>query len=869
MARATPMMDQYRRIKSQNEDCILLFRLGDFYEMFEGDAREASVLLSITLTSRNGTPMCGFPFHASQGYIGRLLKAGRKVAICEQVEDPALARGIVRREVVEVLSPGVIINPELLPDSDHNGIASIFGQEESGGVRLSLASLDVSTGDFGVRSLRREETVETLLNGLDDGGVREVLYPDSFAHSAPLSAVIEQTRSLRPDLPFRSRPAGEYGEPVTSAGLRDHFGVTSLDVFEIEDALSLRAAGQLLLYLRDSMKSDLSHIKWVRGEDRVAGLYIDNTTKKHLELALNEDGGEEGTLLSIIDGTKTAMGRRMLRGRLNNPSRDADEISRRLDRLQAFYDSPALLGDVQRELRGVLDVERILSKLAAGKGDARDLRGIGRSLQAILRVKERTAGEKTLHPVTSGIADFTALIDLIEGSIVEDPPPGVREGGFIREGCDSRLDEYRKAGSAGREWMNRYQAEEQEKHGIGSLKVRYNRIIGYYIEVTKPNLHLVPDNYIKKQTLVNAARFTTEKLERQETLIAEARDRQNQLELEIFERIREKVLDETSALYEAAGSVADLDVSCSLAQAARENGYVRPHILEENVLAVREGRHPVVERLVEEPFVGNDLELDDDERRIMILTGPNMSGKSTYLRQCALIIILAQMGGFVPAREARIGLVDRIFSRIGASDRLAKGQSTFLVEMIETARILHYATERSFIIMDEIGRGTSTYDGLSIAWAVLEYLERGKRGAKVLFATHYHEITALRSRHGVVNYTATVREWNNTVLFLRRIVPGSASKSYGIEVARMAGIPDQVIERAKAILSALEMKYGENLPLIDEPGDEEMQEAEPQYDLFPSPYEILLRELRELDIVNLTPLEALNILDRLKKSISF
>jgi DNA mismatch repair protein MutS len=483
----------------------------------------------------------------------------------------------------------------------------------------------------------------------------------------------------------------------------------------------------------------------------------------------------------------------------------------------------------------------------------------------------------------SGMADFSSLIDMIDRAIVEDPPMSIHDGRIIREGYDEELDRYRHANRENREWINRYQLSEQQRHGIGSLKVRYNKIIGYYIEVTKPNLHLIPSYYIKKQTLVNAERFTTEELEEHETLLMEAREKANTLEFELFERLRTELLEYTDQLYSAAESIARIDLCCSLAVAARENGYVRPEIVEENIIDIREGRHPVVEKLGEETFIANDLLLDDGERRIMILTGPNMAGKSTYLRQAALIIIMAHMGSFVPAREARIGVVDRVFSRIGASDRLIKGESTFLVEMIETSRILHYATKRSFIIMDEIGRGTSTYDGLSIAWAVLEHLLDESVGAKVLFATHYHEITGMKNRFGVINYNVTVKEWENSVIFLRKIVPGSASKSYGIEVARMAGIPDAVIERAKDILNSLENKYGGAIPLLigesdggrtaADTGEEEKakkrhDEAQ-QLDLFPSIYEIVLKELKQIDTESITPLEALNILDRLKKGLSF
>jgi DNA mismatch repair protein MutS len=543
-------------------------------------------------------------------------------------------------------------------------------------------------------------------------------------------------------------------------------------------------------------------------------------------------------------------------------------------------------------------MERILSKLSVGKGNARDMTGLKESLNRVHCLREELSETEIFQRETGELSDFTSLIQLIQSAIDDNPPLSLKEGGIIKTGFNAELDDFRKINRENREWINRYQKDQQESLSVSSLKVRYNKIIGYYIEVTKPNLHLVPGSYLKKQTLVNAERFTTEELEKHETQLMEARENSNNLELSLFDEIRVRVLACRDELYRASEIVAAIDVLSSLALVAQDNNYVPPVIVEDNVIDIQGGRHPVIEKLGEESFIENDLHLNEGDRRIMILTGPNMSGKSTFLRQSALIIIMAHMGSFVPARSATIGLVDRVFSRIGMADRLVKGESTFLVEMLETSRILHYATSRSFIIMDEIGRGTSTYDGLSIAWAVLEYLlESQLVGAKVVFATHYHEVTALSERHGVINYNATVSEWNNSVIFLRKIVPGSASKSYGIEVARMAGIPESIIERAKSILTGIETKYGTYTTLLVEEAATSQNESGGSYrpqnedvpvdggsaeksgmsgpkgeamqlPLFPSLYEVVVKELKNVDVNSITPLEALNILDRLKKSIS-
>jgi DNA mismatch repair protein MutS len=878
MAKQTPMMEQYSRIKRENHDAILLFRLGDFYEMFEKDAVYAASVLNITLTQRNGIPMCGFPHHAAHNYISRLLVEGQRIAICEQTEDPDQSRGIVRREVVEVISPGIILTPELLDNKSSNCIAALLCREQNRDLFVACASLDVSTGEFISSVFHGGDLLDQLLNEIEENGIREIIYPETITSLQGMGKTIDLLGRSREDVSLRPREDHLFDPADAAAVLRKHFSVPNTDAFELRDPLEVTACGSLLMFAKENVKQDLTHIGWIRGKRRDT-LVIDNATKKHLELTHNQsDGSAHGTLLSVLDRTQTPMGGRGLGKLLNSPYGNILHIRKRQDQVQQLHADGSTAKKLRGALSRIIDIERILSKLSVSKANGRDLIGLSTSLKAAAEIGIVLEEADHFEEEVAGLGDHDVIVEIIDRAVVEDPPPGIREGHIIRDGYHEKLDAFRRVGRENREWINRYQHEEQRRLGIGSLKVRYNRVIGYYIEVTKPNLGLVPEHYIKKQTLVNAERFTTEELERHETLLLEAREQSDLLEFEIFNEIRERILEHTDALFGTAKVIGLIDVCCSLAGAARENNYVRPDLVEENVIDIKEGRHPVVEVYGEEAFISNDLHLNAEDRRIMILTGPNMSGKSTFLRQSALIVIMAHMGSFVPAAQATIGLVDRVFSRIGATDRLIRGESTFLVEMIETSRILHYGTERSFIIMDEIGRGTSTYDGLSIAWAVLEYLLGETVGAKVLFATHYHEITALRDRHGIVNCNVTVKEWNDTVVFLRKIVPGSASKSYGIEVARMAGIPEKVIARAKAILDNLENKYGSTMPLLlgeqSDRGDKEDGIAEEytslsrQYDLFPSPFDILIGELRELDIDHLTPLEALNLLDRLKKSLS-
>ena len=888
ISKDTPMMKQYHSIKKNYKDSILLFRLGDFYEMFEEDALEASSILNITLTKRNKVKMCGFPYHAADSYISKLLKSGRRVAICEQIEDPKLAKGIVKRKVVEVLSPGIITKPELLNLNEKNSVMLLLPDESNEKISVGCSICDVSTGFFFSRYISsREDLLDELLNEIEGNQVREIIIPENYSNKAyKFSQVIGSIKQIRSEILIRNFSGYirsiQKGENI----LKEHFSVNSVDVFEFDSPLELISSATLLNYVKDNTGQRLEHIRWIEKRENQRYLIVDSSTRRHLELVENQStGAKSATLFGVLDYTKSAMGSRLLKWVIQNPIRDIEEIRNRQRRIEWFYENRETLDKIRSNLQNILDIERIISKISVGKANARDLIGLKNTLINANIILSYLSDIEIFNKFFEQDYDYKTVITLIDQSIVDEPPLSIKDGEIIKKGYKKKLDEYRSIREENREWINRYQVEQREKLGINNLRVRYNKVVGYYIEVTKSNLAKVPPTYIRKQTLVNTERFTTEELELHQARLMEAREMSNNLEYEIFVEVSKSILKSMDKLYKIAEYLAWIDLFQSLAMAAIINGYIKPEIIEENTIEIYGGRHPVIEKFTDVNFIDNDLFLNDSDRRIMILTGPNMSGKSTYLRQNALIILMAHIGSFVPATSARIGIVDRIFSRIGMSDRLVKGESTFLVEMIETSRILHYSTARSFVIMDEIGRGTSTFDGLSIAWSVLEYLlDPELSGCKVLFATHYHEITTLGDSYGVVNYNATVKDWDNKVIFLRKIVPGSASKSYGVEVARMAGLPESVVKRAKEILSNLENNYGSYISLlaeqeakaldekINQRGDsltqrKKIRDKDIQLGLFPSPYEIIVNELEKLDIDSITPLEALNILNRLKKSI--
>ena len=797
----TPMMQQYQSIRrSLPGDTILMYRLGDFFEMFFEDAKEASSLLNLALTKRGQTPMCGVPAQAADGYIAKLVNAGRRVAICDQVGDPQPGK-IVQREITQVISPGTIADLNLLDAKRNNYLAAIF---ERGGI-FGFAFADTSTGEFRLTELADLAALE-----------------DELARVAPAEVLLsdEQQASL-PAIPSAVLCDGYIFLP-DHAGftLRDHFKVQSLDGFGCaEMTAGTGAAGAILHYLKHQMRRQAGNLNTLSVYRNSGYLTVDAASQANLELVASR-GARNMSLLHALDRTITAMGGRLLRHWILHPLRELAPLVARQQTIADLLGDAFLLSKLREALRGIRDIERTLGRLSASSGNARDLQALKTSLEQIPELRNHLAAllesrrfgapecaaPSLATQIHAGIAEFPELAAELARALVDEPPIAIKEGGMIRDGFDPRLDELRAACREGKDWIAALQQQEIEATGIKSLKIRYTSVFGYFIEITKANLGSVPERYHRKQTTVNGERFITPELKEMEGKILGAEERSKSVEYELFVVLRERVLDELVPLQRTAAALAALDALGSLAETARMFGYCRPVLSEDLRLAIADGRHPVLDQsLAEEKFVPNDVELDGDTHRLHIITGPNMAGKSTYIRQVALIVLMAQIGSFVPAASAEIGLVDRIFTRVGANDDLSRGQSTFMVEMNETANILNNATERSLVILDEIGRGTSTFDGLSIAWSVAEYLHDAV-GARTLFATHYHELTDLEmTRPGVKNYNVAVREWNDQIIFLRKIVPGGADKSYGIQVARLAGLPGAVLERAKEILVNLEL----------------------------------------------------------------
>ena len=803
------MMQQYQSIRrTLPEGTLLLFRLGDFYELFFEDAKIAAPILNVALTKRNGMPMCGVPFHAAEGYVGRLIKAGHRVAICDQTSEPQPGR-IVERQISQIISPGTVSDIQLLESRQNNFLAAVgrtsAPAKQSSGVAskqlFGLALLDVSTGEFRV-------TEVNSLNALEDELARfspsEVLVPDSDPE-------------LLKKIPRASSYDGYTFElDQASYLLREQFCVQSLDGFGCSDMpVAIGAAGAIVHYLRHQLRRRTTHIRSLGvflSDQHVA---LDVVTQQNLELIRSRGAGEDSSLLTALDRTVTPMGGRLFRQWLLKPLRSQVEIRLRQEMIQQFLDQPFLLSAVRETLGNIRDVERTVGRLSQLSGNARDLSALRLSLESLPELKGHLAAiakavlaegeDLLLNRIASGIPELPELVELLSSALVEEPSALLKEGGMFREGYDASLDELRSASNRGKDWIAALQQREIERTGIRSLKVRFNSVFGYFIEVSNSNLSAVPTDYTRKQTTVNGERFITPELKEVESKILGADERSRALEYELFLRLRENILEYLPELQETARSISVLDVIAALAETARLFGYSRPIVTDEARICIRDGRHPVLDQNVtEEKFVPNDCLLDGIENRLLLVTGPNMAGKSTFIRQIALIVLMAQIGSFVPAAAAEIGLVDRIFTRVGASDDLSRGQSTFMVEMNETANIVNNATERSLVILDEIGRGTSTFDGLSIAWSVAEYLHDVLR-SRTLFATHYHEMTELAVIcQGVKNYNVAVREWNDQIIFLRKIQPGAADKSYGIQVARLAGLPDEVIERAKEILANLE-----------------------------------------------------------------
>ena len=781
------MMRQYLDIRRDlPPNTLLLFRLGDFYEMFFDDAREASSILNVALTKRGDTPMCGVPYHSARAYVAKLVEAGRRVAICDQVGDVVPGK-LVRREISRILSAGTL-DDFGLEENRHNYLAAVC----PGKTGTGLAWLDLTTGEFRLADIASPDLLASQLSRLQPS---EILVPDNADAPAELS------------VPPTPHDAFAFDQAQASDLLRDHFRVQSLDGFGCGPfPLGVRAAGALLHYVTRSLRRDAGHLCPPKPWNASDYVLLDPVAQANLELV--EARGAEGTSLrGAVDRTLTPMGARLLREWILHPLTDIAAITARQDLIAAFLDDAGRLAATRDILRDMRDMERAVSRLSLASGNARDLAALRASLALLPGLRKALAadGNSPLRAMAAGVRTFDELVSLLEAAVVDDPPPGLRDGGMIREGYNGDLDQLRRAGTEGRQWIAALQEREIARTGIKSLKVRYNSVFGYYIEVTKTNLASVPADYTRKQTTANAERFITPELKEMEGLILGGEERARALEAEIFAQLRGAVLSELVPLQEAARAVAEIDALAGLAETARTFRYVRPRLSESGRIMITDGRHPVLDQTMSAGrFVPNDTELDTEKHRLVILTGPNMAGKSTYIRQVALLVLLAQTGSFIPAADAEIGIIDRIFTRVGATDDLARGQSTFMVEMNETANILNNATARSLVILDEIGRGTSTFDGLSIAWSVAEYLH-DTTGCRTLFATHYHELTDLaRTRPGVANCNVAVREWNDDVIFLRKIVPGPADQSYGIQVARLAGLPAPILRRAREILENLE-----------------------------------------------------------------
>ena len=797
------MMAQYRRAKSEiDPGTILFFRLGDFYEMFFEDAVVASEILGIALTKRQGVPMCGVPFHAADSYLAKLIRAGKKVALCDQMEDPASAKGIVKREVTGIVTPGTVLVDSMLDASRPNYLAGLHRH----GKLFGLAMLDISTGDFWM-----EETSDPspLLDDLARYSPPQLVLPESLHAHPSFLAALRASGSFA----LAAREDWTFDPPTAEDGLCRHFGVQSLDGFGgVGHPAAVAAAGALLFYVSRDLRRNASHVRRIRFRAASDSMVLDESTLANLDVVSSRGTPRPDaptTLLKVLDVARTAMGSRLLRDWLVRPLRNLPAIVARHDAVETLVSNRRCLDSIRSVLGDVKDLERLLARLSSGSGNARDLRALSASLSRLPALLEALAPlpAPRLRELAAAIVPQDDLVAAVENAIVEEPPMAIKEGGLFRKGFNPELDELRAAAHDGKQWIAELQAREIERTGIKSLKIRFNNVFGYFIEITKSNLAQVPSDYVRKQTVVNAERFVTPELKETEHKILGAEDKSVALEYELFLGLREQVASRVAAIQQTAAAVAEIDVLAAFAERAVACRYVRPAMSADGPLVVRESRHPVVELLPESGrFVPNDVLLDNSENQLVIVTGPNMAGKSTFIRQVALLVVMAQIGSFVPASRAEIGVVDRVFTRVGAGDDIARGRSTFMVEMQETANILNNATPQSLVVLDEIGRGTSTFDGISIAWSVAEYLHNNPRvKAKTLFATHYHELTDIAlALPGVKNYNVLVSEKDDRVVFLRKIVPGAADKSYGIQVARLAGLPPEVIARAKEILANLE-----------------------------------------------------------------
>ncbi len=878
MAELTPMMQQYMETKKEYQDCILFYRLGDFYEMFFDDALTASKELEITLTGKNcgleeRAPMCGVPYHAVDGYLNRLVSKGYKVAICEQMEDPSTAKGLVKRDVVRIVTPGTNLDVQALDETKNNYIMCVVYITD----RYGLSVADVTTGEYVVTEL---SDTEKLFDEIYKFMPSELICNESFYMSGMDLELLKEKLGIT----LYSLDSWYFDDKICQRTLMDHFHVKELEGLGLKDYdCGMIAAGALLKYLLETQKRDLSHI--TRLSIYATGKYmlLDSSTRRNLELTETlREKQKRGSLLWVIDKTKTAMGARLLRKFIEQPLIDRQEIERRLDAVEELKNNAISREELREYLSSIYDLERLVCKITYQSANPRDLIAFERSLKMLPHIKYILQEMKSplLRELYDGLDTLEDLCELVENAVKEEPPVAMREGGIIKEGYNEEVDRLRSAKSDGKEWLAKLEADEREKTGIKNLKIRFNKVFGYYLEVTNSFKNLVPEYYTRKQTLANAERYIIPELKELEDTILGAEDRLYALEYQLYCEVRDKIGTEILRIQSSAQAVAQLDAFSSLALTAERNRYVRPGINEKGIIDIKDGRHPVVERMIpNDMFIANDTYLNDKKKRISVITGPNMAGKSTYMRQTALIVLMAQIGSFVPASSADIGLVDRIFTRVGASDDLASGQSTFMVEMTEVANILRNATGKSLLILDEIGRGTSTFDGLSIAWAVIEHISSSKLlGAKTLFATHYHELTELEGKiNNVNNYCIAVKEKGDDIIFLRKIVKGGADKSYGIQVARLAGVPETVIERAKEIVEELvQADITDKIKDIASHGHEQQAPKPKHYDevdlaqmsLFDTVKDDdVIEEIKGLDLSNLTPIDALNTLYQLQNKL--
>ena len=869
MAEYSPMMQHYLDTKSKYKDCILFYRLGDFYEMFFEDAVNVSRELELTLTGKDcgqeeRAPMCGIPYHAAETYISRLISKGYKVAICEQLEDPKQAKGIVKRDVIRVVTPGTVIEANLLEDKKNNYIMSIY----KNGIYFGVTACDITTGDFRTTEIKETNNFAALLDEISKYSPAEIVV------NTMLYDCKEEIDKIKERFEVYITRLDEKEFTDNYEALSVKYKIVDDEEKNVEDIskymLSVAATNALITYLLDTQKNNLEHINKLIVYSITKYMALDINARRNLEITEKlRDKSKKGTLLWVLDKTATSMGGRLLRRWLNNPLIDVNQINKRLDAVAELKDNIILRGDLTDALKKVYDIERLAGKISYGSANGRDLISLKSSAKQLPEIKKILSQTKSsmLAEIYSELDTLDDIYELIDKTIVDDPPISVKEGGLIKLGYDEEIDKLKTATTDGKNWIIQLEADEREKTGIKGLKVGFNKVFGYYIEVTKSNISLVPDRYIRKQTLTNGERYITEELKNLENQILGAEEKVINLEYNVFAEVREKIEAQIERVQKSAGIVAMLDGLCSLATVAEDQNYVRPEVDGSGVIDIKDGRHPVIEKILPSgSFVQNDTYLDKNDNRLSIITGPNMAGKSTYMRQVALITLMAQIGSFVPASYARIGVVDKIFTRVGASDDLSMGQSTFMVEMMEVAQILKEATGNSLVILDEIGRGTSTYDGLSIAWAVAEYIaDKEKCGAKTLFATHYHELTDLENKlEGVKNYSIAVKEKGEDIIFLRKIVKGGTDESYGVHVAKLAGVPQVVTKRANEILKSIERKNVLNNKKIEK---QEKGVADGQLTMYNYKLAEIAHELDKIDVNELTPIDALNTLVKIKEKM--